>query len=305
MATVHIPVLPNEILDLGAPASGQTWIDGTAGGGGHTRLLAEHVGTSGKVVAIDRDPIASGKLSELLAGSDLSGCVEVHNASYHKIPELLEVVQLGPVDGILLDLGLSSDQLADRSRGFSFQGDGELDMRFDRSLGHPVWEWMHRVDEKTLADGIYRYGEERFSRRIARRIVEQRRKQPIKTTEQLRELIYGCIPGARRTTKGSRRHGRVDPATRTFQALRIIANDELAILEKALEVIPACLAEGGRLLVISFHSLEDRIVKYAFREEPRLDIVTKKPVQATDDEIAANGRARSAKLRVAIRNSKV
>jgi 16S rRNA (cytosine1402-N4)-methyltransferase len=173
-------------------------------------------------------------------------------------------------------------------------------MRFDPSSGEPAWEWLSRVDEKTLADTIFRYGEERFSRRIAKRIVENRKAQPIRKASELRELIYRSVPGGRHTG-GGRKHGRVDPATRTFQALRIAVNDELSILELALQRLPDCLAPGGQLLIISFHSLEDRLVKYAFREDERLEVVTRRPVQATEEEIARNPRSRSAKLRVARR----
>ena len=263
-ATVHIPVLPKEILELGNPLPGQRWADGTAGGGGHCRLIAQRVGETGQVLAVDRDPGAK-------------------------------------VHGILLDLGLSSDQLADRDRGFSFQTEGELDMRFDPTSGEPAWEWLARVDETTLADTIYQYGEERYSRRIARRIVDRRREETIRTADALRDIIYSSVPRSRPSPRGGRRHGRVDPATRTFQALRIVVNDELGILERALERLPECLELGGHLLIISFHSLEDRLVKYAFREDPRLEVVTRRPVQAAENEVNVNPRARSAKLRVARR----
>lgn len=311
---VHVPVLPAEILELGAPASGQVWVDGTAGGGGHARLILERLGGSGRLLAIDRDPAAAKRLADLLGSKAL-----VANTSYDAIPEQLQRFELPPVDGILLDLGLSSDQLADRERGFSFQFDGPLDMRFDPSSGEPAWEWLARVDEQTLADTIYRYGEERFSRRIARRIVDSRRSEPIRTASQLRELIYRSVPrprmGASNKKSAGKKSGKkkstspranfrsksIDPATRTFQALRIAVNDELSILERALERLPDCLAPGGALLIISFHSLEDRLVKYAFRGDERLQIVTRRPVQAGDAEVANNPRSRSAKLRVARR----
>ena len=287
--------MPREILALGKPAEAEYWIDGTAGAGGHSRLIAEQIGPRGRLLALDRDPAAIRHLSAILPPNT----THLAHASYEEIPACLERLGWPAVHGVLLDLGLSSDQLADAERGFSFQASGPLDMRFDPSSGQPVSQWLRYVDEKTLADSIYRYGEERHSRRIARAIVNVRKTQPIETAEQLREIIYRCIPGARRTPSGQRRHGRVDPATRTFQALRIVINDELKILERSLQGIPACLAPGGRLLVISFHSLEDRLVKQAFRADSRLEIVTKKPLRATDQEIAHNPRARSAKLRVA------
>lgn len=310
--TVHVPVLPAEILELGKPTAGQVWVDGTAGGGGHAQLILERLGDRGRLLAIDRDPAAADRLVDLLGPNAL-----VANASYDAIPEQLQRLELPPVDGILLDLGLSSDQLADRERGFSFQFDGPLDMRFDPSSGEPAWEWLARVDEQTLADTIFRYGEERFSRRIARRIVETRRSESIRSASQLRELIYRSVPrggvGNKKTAgkksgkkksaspRGNFRSKSIDPATRTFQALRIAVNDELSILERALERLPDCLAPGGALLIISFHSLEDRLVKYAFRGDERLQIVTKRPVQAGEAEVANNPRSRSAKLRVARR----
>ena len=199
------------------------------------------------------------------------------------------------MDGILLDLGLSSDQLADTRRGFSFQADGQLDLRFDTSRGEPAWELIARLDERSLADIIYQFGEERFSRRIAKRIVETRRTSPIQTADELAQLVRSCVPR-------SRGH-RIDPATRTFQALRIAVNGELSALEQALSVLPDCLAPGGRLAIISFHSLEDRLVKHAFRADDRLTVLTKRPLRPTDEEAAANPRARSAKLRVAERVS--
>jgi 16S rRNA (cytosine1402-N4)-methyltransferase len=293
--SIHIPVMPQEILALGQPTPGQRWVDGTGGGGGHSRLLLNACGTEGRLLVVERDPAAAANLHETLPPQAV-----VRNGSYHQIPEFLQDLGWPGVHGILLDLGLSSDQLADRDRGFSFQSDGQLDMRFDPGSGQPAWQWLERVDEKTLADTIFQYGEERFSRRIARRIVETRRRSPIRTANQLRELIYGCVPRGR-PSKGGSKHGRVDPATRTFQALRIAINEELDILKKALHSLPDCLTMGGQLLVISFHSLEDRIVKYAFREDPRLEIITRKPLVSTPTEISTNPRSRSAKLRVARR----
>lgn len=304
-ATVHIPVLPAEILEYGKAVQCQTWVDGTAGGGGHCRLVAAQLPTGGRVLGVDRDPAVAQQLrSEFkLEGLD---SISAYHASYAEIPEVLQQLEIGPVDAILLDLGLSSDQLADENRGFSFQTEGELDMRFDPTSGEPVWSWLAWADEKTIADTIYEYGEERFSRRIAKRIVESRRTTPIKTADQLREIVYRSVPRpSNNRSKGKHqsfnRKPRIDPATRTFQALRIAINDELGELKRALQSLPDCLAPGGRLLIISFHSLEDRIVKYAFREDERLSIITKKPLIATDLEQQQNPRSRSAKLRVAER----
>lgn len=301
-STVHVPVLLGEILELGNPQPGDMWIDGTAGGGGHSAALAARLAPNGNLLAIDRDPVAAERLSNVLSRSSLrdenvvrpSGTSEhiaVRCGSYDDAPEMMAALGWSNCQGILLDLGLSSDQLSDQERGFSFATDGSLDMRFDQTSGVPAWQWLDRTNEREIADTIYKYGEERFSRRIARRIVEQRQREPVRTASQLRELIHRCVPGAK--------HARLDPATRTFQALRIVVNDELGILERALQRLPDLLAPGGQLLIISFHSLEDRIVKHAFREDARLEVVTRKPVMAGDAELMVNNRSRSAKMRVA------
>jgi 16S rRNA (cytosine1402-N4)-methyltransferase len=207
----------------------------------------------------------------------------------------LEQSGIDRVQGVLLDLGLSSDQLAWEGRGFSFAADGPLDMRFDPDAGGPTAaDLVNRLPAEELADLIFQLGEERFSRRIARRIVEERQKGPIRTTGQLAELVRRSVPGPAR-------HRAIDPSTRVFQALRIAVNDELGQLDAALRVIPEVLAPGGRAAIISFHSLEDRRVKWAFKSDPRLTVLTKKPVTATARELAVNPRARSAKLRVAER----
>jgi len=287
--SIHVPVMLAEVLEHLQPKPGGVFVDGTLGGGGHTRALAERVGPTGRVIAVDLDSESIRRAERELAGMPVS----VVNANYADIPEILDEAAVGAVDGILLDLGLSSDQLADESRGFSFQAGGELDLRFDPEHGEPAWRMLERLSEEHLADLIYHYGEERFSRRIARRIVEQRRSNPIRTAEQLADLVRSCVPR-------SRGHN-IDPATRTFQALRIAVNAELDALKSALRRLPDCLKPGGRLAIISFHSLEDRLVKVAFRDDPRLKAIMRKPVQATEEEVSRNPRARSAKLRVAER----
>lgn len=288
-ATVHIPVLFEEVLEQLQPAPGMTFVDGTLGGGGHTRALAERVGPSGRVISVDIDNVAVERASTTLAGLPVS----VANASYADIPEVLDEVGVTSMDGVLLDLGLSSDQLADAARGFSYLSEGELDMRFDRDQGEPAWRMIARMSEEHLADVIYQFGEERFSRRIAKKIIEQRRSDPVRTANQLAELVRSCVPR-------SRGHN-IDPATRTFQALRIAVNGELDALQSALKRLPDYLNPGGRLAIISFHSLEDRIVKEAFRTDERLSVITRKPIVASEDESNRNPRARSAKLRVAER----
>jgi len=289
-STVHVPVLLAEVMAGLDPQPGAILVDGTLGGGGHTRALAERVGTTGLVIAFDRDPGALDAAAVSLAGLP----VRTVHGNFCDLPEVLAEMKIASVDGVLLDLGLSSDQLADSRRGFSFSSDGDLDLRFDPTRGEAAARLVNRLSASHLADLIYHYGEERFSRRIAAAIVERRRIQPIQRADELAELVRRCIP----TPKGGHR---IDPATRTFQALRIAVNDELKSLEIALRRIPDCLHSGARLAIISFHSLEDRRVKEAFRDDSRLESLTRKPVIASDDELARNPRARSAKLRVAAR----
>ena len=289
---VHVPVMPNEVMEWLAPQPGGVFVDGTLGGGGHATMLAERVGPTGTVIGIDRDPAVLAAAEFNLSGMPM----RIAQGNYCDLPEFLEAVDLETVDGILLDLGLSSDQLADPRRGFSFSSDGPLDLRFDTTSGEATWRWVNRMSAEKLADIIFQYGEERYSRRIARAIVEQRRHGPIRTTAEMAELIRRNIPRPKNKSRE-----RIDPATRTFQALRIASNDELKSLEIALHRLPNCLAPGGRLVIISFHSLEDRRVKEAFRDDPRLDVLTKKPIRPSEEEIDRNPRCRSAKLRVAAR----
>ncbi len=291
-ATIHIPVMQREVVAAMDARPGAVLVDGTLGGGGHTRMLAPLVLPGGQVIAVDRDASAVARTLETVR--DLP--VQAFAANYADIPEVLEHCGIPLVDGILLDLGLSSDQLADRERGFSYQSDGELDLRFDTSTGQPAWLLVQKLSEVHLADLIYQYGEERLSRRIARRIVAERQRVPIRSALQLATLVRQCVPR-------SKNHS-IDPATRTFQALRIAVNEELKWLEVALRRLPACLKPGGKLVIISFHSLEDRLVKNAFRDDPRLDVVTRKPLRPLDDEIDENFRARSSRLRVAQRNDR-
>jgi 16S rRNA (cytosine1402-N4)-methyltransferase len=288
--TQHVPVLSTEVLTWLRPSVGQVFVDGTLGGGGHSRLLAEAVGPDGSVIALDRDPAAVDAAAERLHGL----AVRTIHANYSDLPEVLATLGLAEVDGIVLDLGYSSDQLADDRRGFSFSSSSVLDLRFDPSRGEPAWKLVERLSAEHLADLIFRYGEDRFSRRIARHIVDTRRASPIKTAADLARVVREAVPRFR--------DERIDPATRTFQALRIAVNDELKWLEIALRRLPGCLRPGGRLAVISFHSLEDRLVKEAFREDARLAVLTRRPVRPSEREVDANPRSSSAKLRVAERN---
>jgi 16S rRNA (cytosine1402-N4)-methyltransferase len=285
----HVPVLAEETLAWLRPAAGQIFVDGTLGGGGHARLIAEIVGPTGRVIGLDRDQSALEFARDRLHGLP----IDFEHANYADLPEVLAQRDVAAVDGIVLDLGLSSDQLADAERGFSFHSTGTLDLRFDLTRGEPAWKLIERLSDEHLADIIFQHGEERYSRRIARRIVERRRTAPIRTAADLAELVRGAVPRGK--------HERIDPATRTFQALRIAVNDELKWVSVALRRFPDCLRPGGRMVVISFHSLEDRLVKEAFRDDDRLTVLTRRPVRAGETETAANPRARSAKLRVAER----
>jgi 16S rRNA (cytosine1402-N4)-methyltransferase len=286
----HVSVLLYEVIEWLRPQPGQMFADGTLGAGGHTRALAERVGERGTVIAIDRDPAALAAAERNLAGLP----VKLAHANFSELPEVLGEVGIEAVDGIVLDLGLSSDQLADESRGFSFQAAGSLDLRFDVTRGEPAARLVNRLSEQHLADLIYQFGEERYSRRIARAIADRRREREIATAEDLAGIVRRAIPR-------SKHEDRIDPATRTFQALRIAVNEELKSLETALKRLPDCLRAGGRLAIISFHSLEDRRVKEAFRDDARLKNMTRKPIRPSEAEVAANPRSRSAKLRVAER----
>ncbi|WIG59852.1 MAG: 16S rRNA (cytosine(1402)-N(4))-methyltransferase [Ktedonobacterales bacterium] len=308
--TVHVPVLPVETVGLLAPHAGGRYIDGTLGGAGHTTLLLEHSDPDGRVLAIDADPLALARAEQRLPEAVASGRLTLRQGNFAEMARLAAEAEFAPVDGVLLDLGLSSDQLADRERGFSFASAAPLDMRFDTARGVSAADLVNTLEAEELADILWRYGDERRSRAIARRIVEARARQPIRRTDELAGLAASVVHG---------RPGGIHPATRTFQALRIAVNDELASLEAALPAALDLLRPRGRLAVISFHSLEDRIVKQFFQAEekgcicppeypvcmcgrsPRLRILTRHPVTASEAEMAANPRARSAKLRAAER----
>ncbi|MCL2743063.1 MAG: 16S rRNA (cytosine(1402)-N(4))-methyltransferase RsmH [Planctomycetaceae bacterium] len=298
--SVHIPVLLNEVLSLLNPRNGSIYIDGTMGGGGHTEKIAEKVLPDGLVISMDCDLNAVNRTEKRLrqvfincTGKNFP--IRFVHANYRFFAETLDQLNIPEIDGFLLDLGLSSDQLAEKSRGFSFDSDGTLDMRFDDSEGETAADLLFRLKEEKIADIIYEYGEEKYSRKIAKQIAERRRKeQPVKTAGELAELVRKCVPREHRhRTIG------IDPATRTFQALRIAVNDELGSLKYVLENAFKRLKTGGVFAVISFHSLEDRIVKNVFRDSQRWNVITKKPITATEEEIKRNPRARSAKLRAA------
>lgn len=271
-----------------APREGAVLVDGTVGAGGHAAALADRVGLSGRVIGLDRDPA----MLALAEAATRGRPVTLVQASYSDLREVLERLGVPAVDGVVLDLGLSSDQLSWTERGFSFAQDGPLDMRFDPTAEVTAASLINSLPAEELANLFYEFGEERQSRRVARRIIEARRIEPIRTTGRLAEIVRRSIAG---------KWGRIDPATRVFQALRIAVNRELDHLDQALAQVPELLGPGGRFAIISFHSLEDRRVKQSFRGDPRLQVLTKKPVTASEQEIRTNPRARSAKLRVAER----
>ncbi|HWE39049.1 MAG TPA: 16S rRNA (cytosine(1402)-N(4))-methyltransferase RsmH [Isosphaeraceae bacterium] len=288
MSPVHRPVLLDEVVAGLSPREGSVIVDGTAGAGGHAAALASRVGASGRVVAIDRDPA----MLDLAAKATEGLPVTLVRGSYREMRDVLDELGIDRVDGVVLDLGLSSDQLAWAGRGFSFAREGPLDMRFDPDQRLTAADIVHSWSEKDLADLFFQLGEERHSRRVARRVVEARKAGRIETTTELADIVRRSIPG---------KWGPIDPATRVFQALRIAVNDELGHLDATLVALPDLLKIGGRAAIISFHSLEDRRVKWAFRNDPRWTVVTRKPITATAEEVRTNPRARSAKLRVAER----
>ena len=287
--TVHISVMPDETIESLAIKAGSTILDGTLGGGGHTSLAAKLVGSDGLVIGLDRDADAITRCENSLKGLP----VVLAQSNFADAPEILQQLNITEVDAILLDLGLSSDQLEDRERGFSFNSDGPLDLRFDKHSGEPAYRLVQRLKQEHLANLIYEFGEERLSRKIARRLIEMRNRTKLVSAKDIAGVIYGCYPNPRKQ--------KIHPATRTFQALRIAVNQELKSLEIALRRLPESLRVGGIFSIISFHSLEDRRVKQAFRDDTRLEVLTKKPLTASDAELHRNPRSRSAKLRVARR----
>jgi 16S rRNA (cytosine1402-N4)-methyltransferase len=305
----HVPVLLKEAIDFLAVRRGGTYIDATVGLGGHSYEIAKRLGAPGHLIGLDKDPAALEIAGFRLSASGFRTQMDPEAGSrepradwpeitllHRSFAEIAKGVQAATVDGILADIGVSSLQLDDAARGFSFQADGPLDMRMDPRSERTAEQVVNHLDERQLADVIYEFGEERRSRRIARAICRSR---PIRSTAHLAEIISA----AARPMNSEQR--RIHPATRTFQALRIFVNRELEDLQALLEAAPRILKPGGRVVVISFHSLEDRIVKDAFREgaikDKHFRVLTKKPVTATELESDRNPRARSAKLRAAER----
>jgi 16S rRNA (cytosine1402-N4)-methyltransferase len=293
--TNHVPVLLKEAIDFLSVRRGGTYIDATVGLGGHSYEIAKRLGAPGRLIGLDKDPaaleIAGSRLRASGVGEADWPAIELRQASFASLAEARSPI----ADGLLADIGVSSLQLNDAARGFSFQADGPLDMRMDPRSERTAEQVVNHLDERELADVIYEFGEERRSRRIARAIVRSR---PIRSTAHLADVISA----AARPMNSEQR--RIHPATRTFQALRIFVNRELDDLRALLDAAPRVVKPGGRVVVISFHSLEDRIVKDAFREAAKqgsMSLLTKKPLTATEEESDRNPRARSAKLRAAER----
>lgn len=294
-ARPHVPVLENEVIELLGLKPGDDVVDCTVGAGGHASAMLERTSPSGRLLGLDVDETALDAAQRSLARFGSRAVLVREN--YRNVERVLPTFSSGPIQAALLDLGYSSMEIDDPTRGFSFRADGPLDMRFDGTQELTAAEIVNGWSLDELAKLIWEYGEERLARRIAKGIVDERRRRPIVGTTHLVDVIARSVPSAYR-------RGRIHFATRTFQALRIAVNDELGNLREALPKLMAALASGGRIAVIAFHSLEDRIVKEFFREEEReghMRIITKKPVIAGDQETRRNPRSRSAKLRVAER----
>jgi 16S rRNA (cytosine1402-N4)-methyltransferase len=306
----HIPVLFHEIMDIMAPQPGEVFVDCTLGGGGHSRGFLERMGDDGRLIGIDQDTNALQAAGANLA--EFGDRVTYVHSNYNNLDEILNTYAPDGVDGILFDIGVSSHQLDEKDRGFSYMQDAPLDMRMNQSQNFSAWDVVNTYSEEELHRIIKEYGEERWAKRVAQFIVEFRKEKPVETTGELVDIIKRAIP------KGAREEGS-HPAKRTFQAIRIEVNDELGVLTRTISVAAKHLKKGGRLGIISFHSLEDRIVKEQFRylasdcicplELPfcqcdkvsEVKILTRKPVTATKEELEANSRSKSAKFRAVVK----
>ena len=292
---LHVPVLSGEFENLLNVRPGGVYIDATFGRGGHSKIVLSRLSSTGRLLVFDRDVCAIACAKDL-ANNDSR--IEIFHSEFSEIPSILSTLRK-KIDGIFFDLGVSSPQLENPSRGFSFKFDGPLDMRMNQEKGRTAEDWINSASEKEIADVLWRFGEERFSRKIAKKIVYYRKDKAIKTTGVLANIIRSSIKGSYK----------IDPATRSFQAIRMLINEELLELESILASVLCMLKKGGRLLVISFHSIEDRLVKHHFRDLSKVDtslsgkgspeyrLLTKKPIRATREEIQANRRSRSARLR--------
>lgn len=290
---MHYPVLLGEVIDSLALEPGDTILDATVGGGGHSQEILKKIQPEGRLIALDRDPEAIERVRGRLGGGEAG--VTYANRDFRYVEEVLGEAAPDGIDGAVFDLGMSSFQLDDPDRGFSFLKDGPLDMRFDKARGQSAEDVVNGTDRDDLADLIYKFGEERLSRRISAAICVARKDKRIRTTSELAGIIASAVGGRYSRQK-------LHPAARTFQALRIYVNDELTSVSEGVSGAIRCLRPGARICVISFHSLEDRIIKNIFRDGKRsgeLEVMTKKPVTPSPEEIKENIRSRSAKLRVA------
>ena len=295
MGSQHIPVLVEEVMNLLRCEAHKTYIDATIGGGGHALEVLKRTSPDGIVIGIDWDEEAIAEAKGALV--TFGDRIKILRENFVRLPDLLEALNISEVDGILLDLGLSSLQLEKKERGFSLKGEGPLDMRMDRRIDRTAADLLNGLSFQELESTLREFGEERWAKRIAKAILQEREEKPIGTTQELRQIVHRAIPGRFHSRK-------IDPATRTFQAFRIRVNEELENLRNILETGWTFLKRGGRICVISFHSLEDRMVKETFR---RLDTdgmmrrITKKPITPSEEEKQRNPRSRSAKLRCAER----
>jgi 16S rRNA (cytosine1402-N4)-methyltransferase len=301
--TKHIPVLVEEVMVLLRCEPGRTYIDATLGGGGHALEILRRTAPDGVVIGLDWDEEAISKARKTLM--PFGERVKIFHENFIHLGDILNEVKVEQVDGILLDLGLSSLQLEKEERGFSFRGEGPLDMRMDQQRDRTAADLVNHLSEKELEETLFKYGEERWAKQIAKAILQERARGPIETTQALRKIVHHAIPKRFYPRK-------IDPATKTFQALRIYVNDELDHLKRILETGWKFLRKGGRMCIISFHSLEDRMVKETFRELEKggvdgsssrtvMRVLTKKPIRPSEEERKKNPRSRSAKLRCAER----
>jgi len=293
---LHKPVLTETVLSYLKLKPGDIVFDGTVGSGGHAEAILKAIGPEGFLIGLDQDEEAIKRVQNRLEQAGRR--FKLIQLNFRFLDQVLSSLHFNKVNAVLLDVGISTDQLQDSGRGFSFQKDGPLDMRMDRSQAQTAADLVNGLNEEELAMIFREYGEERYARQIARAVAKERTKTPLRTTGILKKMIVDAVPARYR-------YGRIHPATRVFQALRIAVNDELAALEETLPKAFDCLDFSGKLCVISFHSLEDRIVKRFFLKQKQAGmgkIITKKPVQPSDQEIQTNPSARSAKLRVIERN---
>jgi 16S rRNA (cytosine1402-N4)-methyltransferase len=295
MGSQHIPVLVEEVMNLLRCEAHKTYVDATVGGGGHALEILKRTLPDGIVIGIDWDEDAIAEAEGALV--PFGDRIKMFRENFVHLPDLLEELNISEVDGILLDLGLSSLQLEKKERGFSLKGEGPLDMRMDQRINRTAADLLDGLSFQELESTLREFGEERWAKRIAKTILQEKEKKPVGTTQELRQIVHQAIP--------RRFHSRrIDPATRTFQAFRILVNEELENLRRILETGWTCLKRGGRICVISFHSLEDRMVKETFRRLDREGVIrgiTKKPITPSEEEKQRNPRSRSAKLRCAER----